>query len=167
MVYMILKPIKVIISTILLILIGYYFGLRGIRFYAVISESMLPTLEIGDRLIGEKPDRLKHADIIVLDDPLETGGFIIKRLIGMEGDTIEIKNDGFLYRNGKKINESYIKEIPSYTIDEIKINKDEVFVLGDNRNNSYDSSIVGPLPLSTVKAKILIRYWPIKRFKIF
>ncbi len=65
----------------------------------------------------------------------------------------------------KKIEEPYIMEKATYAVKPVKIKSDEVYVLGDNRNNSSDSSIWGPVPVSSVHARILFRYWPIKRFK--
>ncbi len=63
---------------------------------------MLPTLEVGDRLIGEKIEKPAYGDIVVLDDPMEQNSVIIKRVVGLEGDLIEIRNDGYLYRNREK-----------------------------------------------------------------
>jgi len=164
---MLFRIIRTAVSAVILILIGYYFGVRGVRFYKVISESMLPTLEVGDRLMGQKPENLKYGDIIVLDDPMDKSGTIIKRLVGLEGDLIEIRNDGYLYRDRERISEPYIKEKPVYTVEPVKIGPGEVYVLGDNRNNSADSSVWGPVPVETIRTKIFMRYWPIKRFKIF
>ncbi|MCX7705146.1 MAG: signal peptidase I [bacterium] len=164
---MLFRIIRTIIGAAFLFLIGYYFGLKGVRFYQVISESMLPTLEVGDRLVGEKIGKLKYGDIVVLDDPMEKESVIIKRVVGLEGDLIEIRNDGYLYRNREKIEESYILEKPQYVVTPVKIAPGRIYVLGDNRNNSADSSIWGPVLINSVRARILLRYWPIKKFKIF
>ncbi len=162
---MIFRIIRTVIGAAILFLVGYYFGLRGVRFYQVISESMLPTLEVGDRLIGTKFEKLNYGDIIALDDPMEKNGVIIKRVVGLQGDIIEVKN-GYLYRNREKVEEPYIMEKPDYKVEPVRLKTGEVFVLGDNRNNSADSSVWGPVQLSSVHAKLTIRYWPIKRFKV-
>ncbi|MCM8759398.1 MAG: signal peptidase I [Candidatus Omnitrophica bacterium] len=164
---MIFRIVRTIIGAIFLFLMGYYFGLKGVRFYQVVSESMLPTLEVGDRLIGEKIEKPRYKDIVVLDDPMEENSVIIKRVVGLEGDIIEVRNDGYLYRNRERVDEPYIMEKASYVVKPVKIKPGEVYVLGDNRNNSSDSSIWGPVSISSVRAKILCRYWPIKRFKFF
>ncbi|MCM8764592.1 MAG: signal peptidase I [Candidatus Omnitrophica bacterium] len=160
---MIFRAIRMIIGAAILFLIGYYFGMRGIRFYQVISESMLPTLEVGDRLIGEKFKKLEYGDIVVLDDPLEKNSVIIKRVVGLEGDLIEVRNDGYLYRNRERVNEPYISEKPTYVVRQVKLKRGEIFVLGDNRNNSADSSVWGPIAIESIHAKIKLRYWPVKR----
>ncbi|MCM8827880.1 MAG: signal peptidase I [Candidatus Omnitrophica bacterium] len=161
---MIFRTIRFIVSAAVLFLTGYYFGLRGIRFYQVISESMYPTLQIGDRLIGEKFEKLHYGDIVILDDPIEKNSVIIKRVVGLEGDIIEIRNNGYLYRNREKVEEPYIAEKAKYVVEPVKLKKGEIFVLGDNRNNSADSSIWGPVAVESVHAKIKFRYWPVKRF---
>lgn len=163
---MLFRIIRTIIGAIILLLTGYYFGLKGVRFYQVISESMLPTLEVGDRLIGEKIDKLNYKDIVVLDDPMEKNSVIIKRVVGLEGDLIEVRN-GYLYRNRERVDEPYTLEKIEYVIQPIKIKEGEIYILGDNRNNSSDSSIWGPIQTSSVHARILCRYWPLKKFKTF
>lgn len=79
---------------------------------------------------------------------------VIKRVIGVPGDTIEI-NENTLYINGKKTKENYIKE-PMQTKDvQITLKKDEYYLLGDNRNNSIDSRVYGPVKKSNIVAKVL------------
>jgi len=164
---MIFRIIRMIIGAAILFLIGYYFGLRGIRFYQVISESMLPTLEVGDRLAGEKYKKLKYGDIVALSDPLEKNSVIIKRVVGLEGDIIEVRSDRFLYRNRERVDEPYILEKPTYAVKPVKLKPGEVFVLGDNRNNSADSSVWGPVLIESIHSRILFIYFPIKKFKFF
>ena len=105
---------------------------------------MQPTLSDGDNLIVDKlsyrfhdPDRF---DIIVF--PQEDGRYFIKRIIGLPGESVRIDEDGFIYINGEKLQESYGKEVmrdPGLAKDGIQLGADEYFVLGDNRNNSEDS----------------------------
>ena len=108
------------------------------------GASMENTLHNGDNLIVDKlsyrfhdPDRF---DIIVF--PQEDGRYFIKRIIGLPGENVRIDEDGFIYINGEKLQESYGKEVmrdPGLAKDGIQLGADEYFVLGDNRNNSEDS----------------------------
>jgi len=107
------------------------------------SGSMIPTLEVNDYLLIEKvtePQNYHYGDIVVFyppDDRSHEEKFI-KRLIGRSGDTIEIR-DGVLYRNGHQVEEPYIKEEMNYDFGPVIVPEGKFFVLGDNRNNSYDS----------------------------
>lgn len=151
------------------------------------SESMLPTLQIEDRLIVEKlsgyMNAPKRGDILVFfpkggpeDDPptvlentlkwvgLSTDTAYIKRVIGLPGEVIEIK-DGRVFINGKALNEShYIKEPPLYSIPAQTIPPGHLFMLGDNRNDSYDSHIWGPLPMNKVIGQARFLFWPLDRW---
>ncbi len=160
-----IKIIKQLIGLFIIFGVGYLFGLKQIKFFQIISSSMEPTFQTGDRVITIKPDKLKRKNIVAIKDPKGKGEILIKRIIGLPGETIEIK-EGSVYINNKKIFEPYIKENPIYEI-KVKIPDDYYFLLGDNRNNSEDSSIWGPIPKELIIGKIICLYWPLKRIKFF
>lgn len=109
---------------------------------SVPTGSMIPTIEKKDRLIVEKMmwlTRLQHGDIVVFYPPMDEDRYV-KRLIGLPGDHIEVKN-GKLYRNDAPVEEPYILEKMNYSFGPITVPQDHYFFLGDNRNNSYDSHL--------------------------
>ncbi len=137
------------------------------------SESMLPTLEIGDRLIVEKLSYYTHlpqrGDIVVFEPPpqLQKQGFLgdqafIKRAIGLPGNTIEVKN-GHVFIDRQLLTEAYIAEPPNYLMSPIVVPPDQLFVMGDNRNNSNDSHIWGFLPTTNIIGHACFRFWPLER----
>ncbi len=132
------------------------------------SGSMLPTLEINDRLIIDKlsydfgdPQR---GDIVVFQPPesLEQDGAFIKRLMGLPGDVIEVKN-GQLYVNGEPQLEPYIAAKPDYQYGPVTVPADAYLVLGDNRNKSFDSHYWGFLPADHLIGRAVFRFWPVDR----
>ena len=141
------------------------------------SGSMLPTLQIKDRILIEKiTPRInqklnKHLGLntivifkppkILTETGYSDGSALIKRIVGLPGDKIKVSN-GKLYRNEKEINEPWIKEPIQYEMNSIKVPDDSLWVLGDNRNNSLDSHIWGPLPERNLIGTALARYWPLK-----
>ncbi len=143
------------------------------------SGSMLPTLQIQDRILIEKITpkiaALQHKDlhrgsVVVFYPPerLVNAGYeqktaLIKRIIGVPGDVIEVV-DGSLLRNGQIIQENWRRKPMAYEQAPIKVGKDQLWVLGDNRDYSLDSHIWGPLPAKNVVGKAIWRYWPLKKF---
>ncbi|GED70742.1 S26 family signal peptidase [Brevibacillus reuszeri] len=109
------------------------------------TGSMLPTIQINDRLIVEKiikMDEYKFGDIVVFYPPVpeKVHERYVKRLIGLPGDVIEIKN-GSLIRNGVKLSETYLNEPIRYEYGPITVPENKYFFLGDNRNESFDSHL--------------------------
>ena len=105
----------------------------------------------------------QRGDIIVFEYPLDTSKDYIKRVIGLPGEQVQIKvNDG-VYINGQKLTEPYIQAIPDYPSGDppqVTVPPNNVYVLGDNRNNSSDSHIWGFVPYENIIGKAWISYWP-------
>jgi signal peptidase I len=101
----------------------------------------------------------KRGDVIVFEYPKDLSRDFIKRVIGLPGDTVEVKG-GKIYINGQLMPEPFGPNPGSSTDGPLTVGSDEVFVMGDNRNNSSDSRTWGPLPLKNVIGKALVSYWP-------
>jgi signal peptidase I len=126
------------------------------------GSSMEPTLHNGELVVvyrlayrWETPTR---GDIVVFRFPLDPERRFIKRIIGLPGDSISVR-DGQVWVNGEPLDEPYIASPPRYS-GEWEVQAGEVFVLGDNRNNSSDSQNWGALPLHDVIGKAVLVYWP-------
>jgi len=157
--------IKNIIFAALLFGVGYLFGIQEVRFYKIISTSMEPTLEVNDRIIAVKPGTLTRGDIVVLRDPAGGRDRLTKRVIGVPGDRVTVV-EGEVRVNGERIQEPYLKEKPSYEM-RVYVPEGAYLVLGDNRNESEDSSTWGPVPRTMITGKVVCRYWPWERFRVF
>ena len=138
------------------------------------SGSMLPTLELQDRVLVEKVrpklgQPLPLGTIVVFHPPeaLLAAGYdpkaaLIKRVVGRSGDVVEVKG-GQLYRNGKAVVEPWLTEPMLYRFGPVTVPTGNLLVLGDNRNASLDSHLWGPLPNQEVIGTALVRYWPWNR----
>ena len=139
------------------------------------GASMENTLHNGDNLIVDKlsyrfhdPERF---DIIVFPFKYQDNTYYIKRIIGLPGETVQIMENGSIYINGERLDESYGMEvIKPETIgraaEPIVLGDDEYFVMGDNRNNSSDSrtEIVGNIKRGDIIGKAWLRIWPVADF---
>ena len=139
----------------------------------VSGSSMETTLQDGDNLIVDKISYRFHDpsryDIIVFPYKYEENTFYIKRIIGLPGETVQVK-DGYTYINGKKLtSDIYGREVmdePGIAEEPVKLGKDEYFVLGDNRNDSTDSRDpdVGVLKKSDLMGRAWLRIYPFNKF---
>ena len=145
----------------------YFIGLRT----SVVGQSMSKTLNGGDQILVNrfvyKVTDPKTNDIVVfLPNGNEKSHYYVKRVIGVPGDTVQIKN-GTVYVNGKAFDEETDVasiEDAGLAAEEITLGADEYFVLGDNRDNSNDSRYkeVGPVKRSKITGRIIFRFYPWK-----
>jgi signal peptidase I len=158
----------------LLIIVGValviYLGVNLVTERAVVDgSSMLPGLQNNQRLIiltvaydFSSPQR---GDVIIIHPPVDPQKMWVKRLIGLPGDTIEIK-DGKVYVNGVTLYEPYINASPEYSFSLYTVPPDHYFVLGDNRNNSTDSHYNWTVTRENIVGKAWLRYWPFNQMGI-
>ncbi len=163
-------------------IIAFLLNTFVLKLAVVNGKSMEPTLQHGDRLYVNKlfytPER---GDVVIVNakDYAGTNGFNekevfwVKRVVAIEGDTLYIDfNTGDVYVNGEIVDEPYINEptltskhyMQEYTKENpLVIEEGEVFVMGDNRNHSGDSRIVGPIPVENIEGHAVFRFWPINK----
>ena len=142
------------------------------------QESMQPTFYSNDYVIISKQaytlfGEVEHGDVIVFStDLLDTEGntkHLIKRIIGLPGDTIEIKM-GYVYRNGEKLDEPYVNEQGlSGEMGPVIVEEGKMFVLGDNRRVSQDSrsSELGQIDQEAIVGKVVLRIFPFNKIQTF
>ena len=130
--------------------------------------SMRPTLEDGEFVLVSKLSykfgEFQRGDIIVFHFPLNPDEELVKRIIGLPGDHVVVK-DNQVYVNDRLMNETYIAAAPLYSGD-WTVPEGTLFVLGDNRNNSNDSKDWGLLPQENVVGKAILIYWPPPLWKV-
>ena len=138
------------------------------------SGSMLPTLQIGDRVLVAKIWNLvkepSRGSIYVFKFPEDENRDFIKRIIGLPGDVLDIQS-GIVYINGEALDEPYVESRDRFTLRRnekfeavpVKIPEDMYFALGDNRQNSQDGRYWGFVPKGHLKGPAFLRYWPLSR----
>jgi signal peptidase I len=158
-------------ETIILTLIIFLLIQTVIRNFRVVGTSMVDNLHDGQYLIIDKlsynplltnviglggPQR---GDVIVFEPPNRPTEDYVKRIVGLPGETVEIKNSQ-VFINGQPLDQPYLPGTPSYTMPPRVVPEGHVFVLGDNRNNSNDSHNWGPLPVENIVGRAWLSYWP-------
>jgi signal peptidase I len=155
-----LRELAITLGLALIIFMAYH---AVAQTSVVDGSSMLPGLENGQRLVVLKAvyffSSPQRGDIIIANPPVDPGKEYVKRLIGLPGDTVQIKN-GQVYLNGTALVEPYIKAPPNYTMDPVTVQPDHYFLMGDNRNNSYDSHFGWTVTRDEIIGKAWLRYWP-------
>jgi signal peptidase I len=156
-------PVILLISFALVF--GFVRPVIAAPFY-VGSESMVPTLEVWDRVLINKlaydfaePER---GDIVLFRSPDGGEDPLIKRVVGLPGDRIAVR-EGTLFVNGEARREPYVNDrlrTPQGPYGPLRVPEDHVFVMGDNRANSQDSRVFGPVPEGNLIGEALFRFWP-------
>ena len=164
-------------STLLTILVVVGCTLMFMKFVAqrtdVEGESMMYTLHDGDALIADKityrfndPQRF---DIVIFPYAGDKSEIFIKRIIGLPGETVQIDPEGNIYINGELLEEHFGAEVirdPGRAIEPVTLGEDEYFVMGDNRNYSFDSRYeeVGNINKKDIIGKTWLRIYPFSTF---
>ncbi len=162
------------LKLIIVIIIILFLMLYVVSITQVVGSSMSPTLNDEEVLILNKFNYrifdIERGDIVSLD--YEDTKYLIKRIIGLPGDTVEIKNN-ILYINGEEYPEDYLAddiEYPDFSLVDLGydvIPEDMYLVLGDNRENSLDSREIGLISKNSVNGKIVLRIWPLNKIAFF
>lgn len=157
-----------ILETLVLAVV-LYFGINAVSARVRVDGfSMRPTLQDGEYILvnklAYKLGQPQRGDIVVFVFPVNPEEDLIKRVIGLPGDTISVQG-GVLSINGVAMNEPYINAPPAYE-GTWTVSPDELFVLGDNRNDSRDSHQWGLLPVGNVIGRAVLIYWPPKEWQV-
>src|SRR5215218_6172867 len=153
---------------ILLVAFALVFGLVRpfiVEAFYIPSESMVPTLEVGDRVFVNKFiyrfSEPEHGDIVVFESVEGENEDLIKRIVGLPGDRVAVF-DGVLFVNGERWEEPYVNKLfpDNSSYGPPTVPEGEVFVMGDNRSNSRDSRFFGPISLDNIEGEAFIIFWP-------
>lgn len=162
-------PFRLIVggSILLVLAIAYSLLLTGkLRALEVMSGSMEPTMMVGDRLfmwhLGSDP--VHRDEIVIIDSPDDDGPELVKRIVGMPGDEVEMRQ-GRLFLNGNVLkradgNVGFYRDIADF---QLTVSERHYFMLGDNLGQSHDSTAFGPVPHHLIRGKVLYRYAPSDR----
>jgi len=166
------KTFKEVVSWILTFAIAFGLAYLIRRYvyepYKVQMSSMNPTIYENDIIIVNKfIFRFKdpaRGEVVIFKPPHGSKDYI-KRVIGLPGETVEIKG-GFVFIDGEKLIEPYVKNSTPGIYGPIEIPQGEVFLMGDNRGNSLDSREFGPIEIKKLEGRAEFIFWPPKHFKL-
>lgn len=141
-----------------------------LRVYVIQGNSMSPTIKDGQHLVvrsvGTSVPRLPRRSLVIVQDRRGPEPSYVKRVVGLPGETVSIQ-DGLLFVDGAHLDEPYLGRLPaSLGLGEAswEVGPAEFFVMGDNRHRSTDSRTLGPIPSALIEGRVVLRYWPLRRF---
>jgi signal peptidase I len=156
------QSMQLAIASVLAFLVYLFITHFILESVQVVGPSMMPTLHNADHYFLKRwiyyVRAPRRGDVIVLKDPTD-GEFAVKRIIGVAGDSVCLR-DGYVYVNGRKLDEYYLPRgtatatCTAQNISFIGCGKDRFFVMGDNRDNSFDSRYYGPIPRGNIMGVI-------------
>jgi signal peptidase I len=153
--------LETVLPALLIVLVVNVFLAQATR---VEGQSMEPNLHNNERLIIEKISYHFHpprrGDIVIIRMPNRHSDPLIKRVVGLPGETIEIR-DGHVYINGQMLNEPYLEQLTYGDTGPQVIAPGNIFVLGDNRGASNDSRSFGEVSIDRIVGHAWFRYWPL------
>ncbi len=155
--------LRELIETLVLTLIIFFLIRSVVQNFRIEGVSMEPNFHHGQFLIinklAYKLGRPARGDVVVFHYPRDPGRDFIKRVIGLPGDTVEVRQ-GQVFINGAPVYEPYPLSLGTYSAPPVTVGPDQVYVLGDNRNNSSDSHLWGNLSIDLIVGKAWVSYWP-------
>lgn len=139
--------------------------------FVIPTGSMIPTIEVGDYVLAEKITfrwihKPEPGDIVVFDDPRGQLPQLIKRVVAVDGQTVELRGDA-VYVDGRPLDEPYVhgtSTMPGSVPLPLTVPSGQVWLMGDNRPSSGDSRFFGPVDVETVRGRAFWTYWPLGAF---
>ncbi|MCL2883223.1 MAG: signal peptidase I [Coriobacteriia bacterium] len=171
------ETLEIVITVAIVLIVSAALKLFVIDIYSVPTGSMIPTIELNDRIFTEKITphfhNTKPQEIVTFQDPMDATRILVKRVIAIGGQTVDLRN-GVVYIDNVAQDEPYTHGKPSYPLDNLAGNVGIVYpytvpdgmiwVMGDNRTDSSDSRYFGPISENDVMAHALGVVWPLNHF---
>lgn len=161
-----LEAFQIVAPALILALVVHLFLAQAT---VVFGQSMEPNLHPHQRLIVDKISYRLHPprrnDIVVIDLP-HIDELLVKRIVALPGETVEIRQ-GIIYVNGEALAEPFPHDMTPFDMPPITLGPLSYFVLGDNRSNSNDSRVFGPVTLDQILGRVWLRYWPLDQITFF
>jgi signal peptidase I len=164
-----MKVFREVAITVLIAVAVFALLRLTVQSYTVVMSSMEPNFQEGECIMVNKvsyhSSGPQRGDVIVFNPPFNSPHPFIKRVIGLPGEIVEIRDEK-VFVNGIPLSEEYVMAPPDYTMPATEVPENEYFVLGDNRNNSNDSHSGWTVPRDNIIGKAWFIYWPASRWGV-